>query len=205
MNSGVRHSIAGLLSRMRGHVMGDDPDRQAGLLYAMVVAQARQAAFYETGGVPDTMEGRFDMIVLHLCLVLRHLRGGEGEASHAGQALFNAFCADMDGNLREMGVGDLAVPKRMKKFGEAFYGRAAAYDDALAAQDDAKLRDVLMRNVFDDLSATDLAGWLARYMRQADRQLAVLPRDTLLAAQWRFPVPEPSAARAVMTGGLHGH
>lgn len=204
MNSGISYSFAALMSRVRANVVGGNADRQARRLYAMVVAQARQTAFYEAGGVPDTMEGRFDMIVLHLCLVLRRLRGEDGAATRAGQALFNAFCADMDGNLREMGVGDLAVPKRMKKFGEAFYGRAAAYDAALDAQGDTPLREALVRNVFCDFDAVDLAGALARYVRKADRQLAALPREVLLALKWQFPALE-SAERVATVGGVHGH
>lgn len=205
MNSGMRYSLTDLMSRMRDRVAGGHADRQARRLYAIVVEQARQTAFYAAGGVPDTMEGRFDMIVLHLCLVLRRLRGEDGALMRAGQAVFNAFCADMDGNLREMGVGDLAVPKRMKKFGEAFYGRAAAYDEALNAQGDAALRAALVRNVFGDSDAADHADVLARYVRKVDRQLAVLPRETLAASKWHFPVPELSADLSLMTGGVHGH
>ena len=205
MNSGVRHALSSLISRVRANVTGEYSDRQARQLYAMVVAQARQAAFYEAGGVPDTMEGRFDMIVLHLCLVLRQLRGEDGALMRAGQALFNAFCADMDGNLREMGVGDLAVPKRMKKFGEAFYGRAAAYDEALAATDDMTLCDVLARNVFGGVDVTDRAGAFAHYVRKADQGLAALPREALLALKWQFPVAETLPERAAIVGGVHGH
>ncbi len=87
--------------------------------------KARLPAFYTDFGVPDTVEGRFDMLVLHLVLLLRRL-GQETELRRSfGQDLFDAFCRDLDANLREMGVGDLAVPKRMQRFAEAFYGRQA--------------------------------------------------------------------------------
>src|SRR3954454_23930988 len=98
-------------------------------IYGMIVAQAREPLFYRAMGVPDTVNGRFDMVLLHLWMVLRRLRRFEGSAD-LSQALFDHFCSDMDDNLREMGVGDLTVPKRMQKFGEAFYGRSAAYDRA---------------------------------------------------------------------------
>src|SRR4051812_22915736 len=80
-------------------------------IYGMIVAQAREPVFYRTLGVPDTVEGRFDMVLLHLWLVLRRLRESEGGVA-LSQALFDHFCADMDANLRELGVGDLTVPKR---------------------------------------------------------------------------------------------
>lgn len=98
-------------------------------IYGTIVAQAREPAFYHAYGVPDTVNGRFDMVLLHLWMVLRQLRSAPDET--LSQALFDHFCGDMDANLREMGVGDLSVPKRMQAFGEAFYGRSAAYDQAL--------------------------------------------------------------------------
>ena len=119
--------------------------------YGMIVAQARSPAFYEVYGVPDSVEGRFDMIVLHLVLVLARLNGAE-----RGQKLFDAFCRDLDANLRKMGVGDLAVRKRMRRFGEAFYGRQAAYRAAFAAPDHRILVNVLARNIFP--SSADDAG-----------------------------------------------
>ena len=99
-------------------------------IYGMIVTQAREPLFYRDLGVPDTVNGRFDLLVLHLWMVLRRLRAEGGAA--LCQALFDRFCEDMDANLREMAVGDLTVPKRMQAFGEAFYGRSAAYDLAIA-------------------------------------------------------------------------
>ena len=99
-------------------------------IYGMIVTQAREPLFYRDLAVPDTVNGRFDLLLLHLWLVLRRLKSAEGGAA-LSQALFDHFCNDMDDNLREMGVGDLTVPKRMQAFGEAFYGRTAAYDLAL--------------------------------------------------------------------------
>src|SRR6202020_656983 len=101
------------------------------VIYGMIVTQAREPLFYRDLTVPDTVNGRFDLLVLHLWMVLRRLRLLPG-GPELCQALFDRFCDDMDGNLREMGVGDLAVPKRMQAFGEAFYGRIAAYDLALS-------------------------------------------------------------------------
>ena len=118
-------------------------DRSIGDLYGAIVAQARSPAFYRDYDVPDTMEGRFDLIVLHLVLLIERL-GRDADAGRGiGQQLFDVFCRDLDANLREMGVGDLAVPKRMRAFGEAFYGRQAAYVAAFAAADGRELEKAL--------------------------------------------------------------
>ena len=104
-------------------------------IYGMIVAQAREPAFYARLNVADTVNGRLDMVILHMWLMLRRLRSAEG-GEQLAQALFDHFCTDMDDNLREMGVGDLTVPKRMQAFGEAFYGRSTAYDMAFDAGDE---------------------------------------------------------------------
>ncbi len=159
-------------------------DRQAGIIHALygtIVAQARATAFYTTYGVPDTVQGRFDLIVLHLVLLLRRLewdadagraRGrnpGIGPNDGIGQKLFDAFCRDLDDNLREMGVGDLAVPKQMRRFGEAFYGRQAAYRAAFAANGTQELEKALARNIFEVVGRDDRAARLARYAAGALR------------------------------------
>src|SRR5215813_11076684 len=117
-------------------------------LYGAIVAQARMPRFYEDYAVPDTVLGRFDMVLLHTVLVLRRLRAGEARDHALAQALFDAFCRDMDHSLREMGISDQGVPREMRRVGEAFYGRAQAYDTALAAADDAALDEALARNVY---------------------------------------------------------
>src|SRR5690242_16226463 len=122
-------------------------------LYGTIVAQARLPEFYARYGVPDTVEGRFEMIVLHLALFLRRLRRETGEAQALGQAVFDLFCRDMDHNLREMGVGDLRVPKEMRRLAEAFYGRLEAYDRGLNATTPETLTAALVRNVLAGASA----------------------------------------------------
>ncbi len=155
-------------------------------IYGMIVAQAREPAFYAGLNVPDTVNGRFDMLLLHLWMVLRQLRTvADGEAPV--QALFDHFCGDMDDNLREMGVGDLTVPKRMQAFGEAFYGRTAAYDSALAAGE-SDLSAAIGRNILNDAHPDDAAR-IAAYVKQALAGLAPLNRDALLQGGWRFPLP----------------
>jgi cytochrome b pre-mRNA-processing protein 3 len=125
------------------------------------VAQSRSVAFYRSYGVPDTVEGRFDLIVLHVVLLLAQLDRMGPPARALGQNLFDRFCQDLDANLREMAVGDLAVPKRMRQFGEAFYGRQAAY---LAALNGRALEKTLARNIFQGVNGAGPRR-LARYTR----------------------------------------
>ena len=157
-------------------------------IYGAVVAQARRPVFYAGLGVPDTVEGRFDMIVLHLVLVLRRLRR-EPRGLDLAQGVFDAFCRDLDHNLREMGVGDLSVPKKMQRFAEAFYGRQRAYEDALAAADPALLGAALGRNVF---SGNDPSGInrLADYARRTAAQLDALDGAALAAGRLAFSDPD---------------
>ena len=128
-----------------------DPMREAGRrIYAELVEAARRAELYGDEGAPDTVDGRFDMIVLHAAMLMRRLRE-DGEAGReAAQAVFDAMFDDMDAALREMGTGDLSVGKKVRKMAEAFYGRAAVYDEALAAGDEAALAAAIHRNLFDD-------------------------------------------------------
>ena len=161
-------------------------------IYGMIVTQAREPLFYQDLGVPDTVNGRFDLLVLHLWLVLRRLRAVEGAAG-LSQALFDRFCNDMDANLREMGVGDLIVPKRMQAFGEAFYGRVAAYDLALSLGEEP-LAQALCKNI---LNGQDIvkARRLAIYAETAIAGLAGFDDATLLDATWKFPSPRVRSNR----------
>ncbi len=160
-------------------------------IYGMIVTQAREPLFYRDLGVPDTVNGRFDLLLLHLWLVLRRLKSVEAGMG-LSQALFDYFCGDMDDNLREMGVGDLAVPKRMQAFGEAFYGRTAAYDMALTEGGEA-LAQALCKNILNGANIEG-ARRLAAYADAAIAALGGLDQATLLDGAWKFPLPE--AARA---------
>jgi cytochrome b pre-mRNA-processing protein 3 len=158
-------------------------------LYGAIVAQARASSFYGDYGVPDTVEGRFDLIVLHLVLLLSRLDRDNDIRRGLGQELFDEFCRDLDANLREMGVGDLAVPKRMQRFAEAFYGRQAAYLAALAAPGEQDFEKALARNIFQE-GGSDGAARLASYARAALRELDAQEDDALLRGEVVFPSPE---------------
>ena len=165
-------------------------DRSIDELYGAIVAQARAPSFYVDYGVPDSLEGRFDLIVLHLVLLIERLGGA---SDTIGQGLFDVFCRDLDGNLREMGVGDLAVPKRMRAFGEAFYGRQAAYLAAFAASSGQELEKALARNIFAGVDPGRHAGRLAAYVRAARHDLKGQDEGALERGDVRFPQPEAIA------------
>jgi len=148
-------------------------------LYAAIVAQSRQPRFYAEWGVPDTVTGRFDMISLHLSLVLRRLRT-EKDAKVFSQALFDLFFKDMDRSLREMGAGDLAVPKKIQKMGAVFYGLLASLDTALAANHPAEVAGVLLRNIYA-APADPGALSLATYLIEEAHRLALLPAGRIVA------------------------
>jgi cytochrome b pre-mRNA-processing protein 3 len=162
-------------------------------LYGAIVAQARSTAFYAELDVPDTVDGRFDMIVLHVVLVLYRLSRAAENCRSLGQDLFDAFCRDLDANLREMGVGDLAVPKRMQQFAEAFYGRQAAYLAAFAAPDPRDFEKALARNIFHGGGGDSAAARLARYARTALRELDDQAEGALMRGEVGFPKPEAFA------------
>jgi cytochrome b pre-mRNA-processing protein 3 len=157
-------------------------------LYGTIVAQARLPCFYRDYAVADTVNGRFDLLVLHLGLVLNRLE--ESGLRELGQALFDRFCRDMDHNLREMGVGDMSVPREMQRLGEAFYGRTQAYRAAIAADDREGLATVVARNVYDSVPTSRAAAHrLAAYMREAVRDLNGQTPAALRAGDLHLPDP----------------
>lgn len=168
---------------------GDTAER----LYGAVVAQARQPAFYTGCGVADTPDGRFDLVALHAALVIRRLSRHRFADRRLAQALFDYMFADLDQNLREMGVGDLAVGKRIKAMAKGFYGRLAAYDAAIAAGDGEALADALRRNLYrkEEPAAGQVAA-MAAYVLAEAAALAERPLESLIEAGGVFgPPPRP--------------
>ena len=186
-------------------------------IYGMIVTQAREPSFYRDLGVPDTVEGRFDLLLLHLWVVLRRLRRTDGamepgsgpireQIQALAQGLFDRFCEDMDDNLREMGIGDLAVPLRMQAFGEAFYGRSKAYDLALGRQDSGQdsgqssehgsepAIDALAQAIDKNILCSGGPGHaraLAAYARAVATTLTACDDTAILRGTWSFPLPAP--------------
>lgn len=183
----------------QGHVMRfprlfaePPPLDVAHALYVALVEQARQPAFYRDWQVPDSLDGRFEMIALHGFLVLRRLKP-EGEAGKLlGQTLFDTIFADLDNQLREMGVGDLGVGKRIKVMAKAFYGRIAAYDSALAASDTA-LEEALRRNLYGTVQPAPAAlAAMAGYLRANASALEACPAAEIHRGRLKFTdAPKP--------------
>jgi cytochrome b pre-mRNA-processing protein 3 len=154
------------------------------MLYAQVVTQARRPELYQALGAPDTTEGRFELYTLHLVLLLERLRAAGGpKASETAQALFDAYLKGLDDALREMGVGDLSVGKKMRKLGEAFYGRGKSYDAAFAAlPDEGPLTALLARTVYEGGDPA-LAPRLTGYVLAQRAAIAAAPVERLLAGE----------------------
>ncbi len=161
-------------------------------IYGMIVTQAREPLFYRDLAVPDTVNGRFDLLLLHLWLILRRLKSVEGGVA-LSQGLFDHFCNDMDDNLREMGVSDLKVPKRMQAFGEAFYGRTAAYDMALTDGREALAR-AISKNILNGENI-EKARRLAEYAEVAMATLDRIDEAALASGAVRFPLPQKAGAQ----------
>jgi cytochrome b pre-mRNA-processing protein 3 len=205
------HGWRRLWHRLR-HARTRDARRQiADQLYQAVVKQARRPVWYRELGVPDTPEGRFEMIALHAALVLRRLRreGTPGQA--LGQLLFDAMFVDLDGSLRELGVSDLSVGSYVKRLAGNFYARLAALDEGLGeaasgnagmagaaapAEEGRSLHPMLRANVYHGAVPTDrqLAA-LARCLAEQDRALARQEGAALCAGTiaWVEPLASPEA------------
>jgi cytochrome b pre-mRNA-processing protein 3 len=167
------------------------PAREA---YLAVVAQARQPVFYASFGVPDSIDGRFEMIALHAILLVRRIKGRGIPSDQFGREFMSYLFADMDRNLREMGTGDMRVGKKIKEMAEAFYGRAKAYNAALDSGA-PPLEDVLKRNIYADVggehgAARELAGAV---QRQADL-LETQELADILAGTVHFEPPRVAAS-----------
>ena len=148
-------------------------------LYGAIVAQARQPYFFEELSVADTIEGRYDMMIMHAFLAFNRLQQQGEEAEALNQCVFDTMFKDIDQSLRESGVGDMGVGPRIRKMASAFYGRIKAYSDALEKDDDDELRDVIARNVFNKQDVSDdVLAHFASYMR---RNIVVLDAQELKA------------------------
>lgn len=169
---------------------GRDRSRQGAWIYNALVEQARRPQFYESFDVPDTLDGRFDLIVLHAGLYLPRLKAVKGDGKQLAQAAFDQMFNNFEQNLREMGAGDMSVPKKIQGMVSAFYGRATAYDAALKNGDVDALKAALRRNVYrgHDVSETKV-GALASYVRAASEALKAAEDTDILAGTFIWPAP----------------
>jgi len=160
--------------------------------YRQIVDHARAPEFFTQCGVPDTIDGRFELICLHAFLLLHRIRGEGSAADTFGQEFFDAMFADMDRSLREMGTGDLGVGRQVQRMAQSFYGRIRAYQQGLAG-DDAVLSAALARNLYGTVPETKpFADAMAGYVRREAAELQRRASAGLLAGQVRFG-PAPGA------------
>lgn len=162
-----------------------------------VVEQARQTTFFADYGVPDTLDGRFELVCLHAFFYLHRLKADRPQASPFCQNFFDRMFADFDRSLREMGIGDLSVGKHVKRMARAFYGRILSYEAGLAG-DDSALAAALARNVFGTVGPSDCAADdMAAYVRSTVRGLRSQSAAALLAGEISFEVPSGRYPRAL--------
>jgi cytochrome b pre-mRNA-processing protein 3 len=157
--------------------------------YYEIVAQARQPVFYTDFLVPDTIDGRFDLIVVHAVLYFRRMRSEGKEVSEFAQNVFDLFFNDMDASLREMGVSDTRVPKKVKVMGEAFYGRADAYIPSIDSGNSEELAEALGRNIYTDSPEPVAQLKLARYVQEAAKVLNEQGTEDLMTGKIIWPDP----------------
>lgn len=161
-------------------------DRQ----YATLTAAARTPEFYLDLGVPDTVMGRFEMLSVMMILYFRRTKSSGVSGQEIAQEIVDAFFQDLDHSIRELGIGDQGVPKRMKKFAGMFYGRLESYAAALDTSDLAALAAALRRNIYPqaDENAPALDG-LAGWMMEASSVLAACSEETIATGSLTLPLP----------------
>ena len=148
--------------------------------YGEIVRQARRPELITNFHVTDNIDGRFDLLCLHMCLVLKRLKKKPELTRQYSQDLFDFMFLDMDQSLREMGVGDLSVGNRVKEMGKAFLGRLQVYESVIDSKDD-KLHEALIRNVYrGNVDCSEYADKLAGYTRQIDKKLANISINAII-------------------------
>ena len=155
-------------------------------LYSAAVTAARDPWFYQALGVPDTLDGRFDLVALHAFLLIDRLQSAPAPGPDLAQAVFDAMFSDMDNNLREIGVSDLTVGKRVRAMWEAFHGRAKVYAAALETADRGTLEAALARNVWRGAAPPGAAASLSRCVLAQAAYLAGQPLPVLASGKVQF-------------------
>ncbi len=176
-----------IVNRLRSFLgRSDDISYQ---LYGALVTQARSPEFYSDAGVPDSLDGRFDMIVMHAYLVIRRLNQADDPGKALAQGLFDVMFQDMDQSLREIGAGDLSVPKKIKVMAKAFYGRCTAYESAMDAEERGAVGGVIERNIFAETEPPEGAVQaITDYMFETESKLNSQGNARLQQGKIEFPV-----------------
>lgn len=175
--------------KLRQLFAGNPHKAAAGRLYDSVVAQARKEGFYTRAGVPDTVDGRFEVITLHAFIVLHRLKADHGRTKDLAQALFDHMFDDMDRSLRELGAGDLGVGRRVKAMASGFFGRIRAYENGLAG-DEGALSAALLRNLYGTVEPEPArVEAMASYLRGQIAQIESQPLGRLIEGDVVFRLP----------------
>lgn len=167
--------LARFRTRNRNREIVDD-------LYAEIVERSRRPVLFTRHGLPDTVMGRFESLSIHVFLFLARCRD-DREVKPLAQDLVDRFVTDVEDSIREIGIGDIAVPKRMRKLAGMFYERVAAYDPPLSASDAPGLAAVLAKHALPKGAAADEAMGLAEYMMDSNSELARTPTADILAGR----------------------
>ena len=170
-------------------------EAEARMLYRQIAERARHPILFTLYGVPDTIDGRFEMLCLHAYAVFHGLKGKGADAEALSQAVYDAMFADLDGSLRELGAADLGVGKRIKAMTEALNGRIQAYDR------DAELEQAIRRNVYGTVAPGDeQVRSMARYLRAIRLALAGAPFRDICDGSAMKGLPEPTRETSNATG-----
>ena len=161
-------------------------NNHAAAVYAAIVSAGRRPVLYEAYGVADTIDGRFDMVALHAFLVLDRLKTGDSASQAFAQVLTDRIFLEMDRNLREMGVGDISVGKRVRKLAEIFYGRVGAYAPAVQAGG-AELGEAFRRNVYPEGVEPAALQGMVKYTLAMRDGLARLDPARIAQGELQFP------------------
>ncbi len=161
---------------------------QVHAVYNAIVAQSRQPVFYTDFLIPDDVTGRFDVLSLHISLVFIRLRETKGKEKEFSQSLFDLFFKDMDQSIREMGVSDVGVPKKIQKMGSLFYGLLEKLTNALDEKDENSLAKVINRNIYGDKDQNK-AEKLSKYVLSLEKKLNAQDISEILAGKLEFLKP----------------
>lgn len=183
----TQSAMTGLLSRL---LQGPSAANQiAAQVFTKLVTQARQPVFFRDLGVPDSVDGRFDMLALHVFLVFQRLKGQGPRGADLAQALYDVAIQDMEASLRQLGAGDAGVGKRIRVMTEALQGRFVAYDAALAGSQ-LDIEGAVRRNLYGTVEPNaEAVRVVARYLRQAKDLADRQPLDRILRGHFEFPPP----------------
>jgi cytochrome b pre-mRNA-processing protein 3 len=182
----VRHSLTQAAMPLASFFRRNPRRSQVHAAYAAVVARAREPVFFLDGGVPDTLDGRFELIALHAFLVLNRLKADHAATADFAQELFDTMFADLDRGLREMGASDIGVGRHVKEMAKGFYGRIVAYEQGLGG-DDTALCEALSRNLYGTVTPRPGAVMgIADYVRRQAAALAREEVDILLSGNINF-------------------